>query len=73
MKQFFKRADTLLWLVGTQAIAVGLDTLLVNLGLFNLDPQITVLIGLVISQMTKELRERIVEKQKILDDSAFED
>lgn len=71
--KFFKRADTLMWLVGMQVVAFGLDAALSNVGVLNLTPEVTTFIGLVLSQITKSLREVVAVKQKELDDSSFED
>jgi hypothetical protein len=54
-EQFWKRIKSLAWRAGMMAIAVFLGSVSENIGLLELSPQVTVLIGLVLGEVSKWL------------------
>ena len=50
-----KRLKALAWSVGMMAVAMAIDFLLNNIGLFNLPADVTVFLGLILAQVSKWL------------------
>lgn len=54
-EQLIKRLKALGWSVGTMVLIAVLDWTAKNLGLFNLPTEVTVVLGLILAQITKAL------------------
>jgi len=54
-----KRLLSLAWRVGGMTLAFVLEAIASNLGILELPPQVTVFIGLVISELTKALNNKL--------------
>lgn len=54
-EQLIKRLKALGWSLGTMVAVAVLDWLADNLGLFNLPNEVTVILGLILAQITKAL------------------
>ena len=50
-----KRLKSFAWRTGMMVIALGVDFLMVNLELFDMPGQITVILGLVLGEVSKQL------------------
>lgn len=50
-----KRLSALAWSIGAMVLAMGIDFAAQNLGLFNLDPEVTVFLGLFLNQISKAI------------------
>lgn len=60
--QLLKRFKSLLWRVAMMGLALLVDFALENLGLFELTPQVTVVIGLVLGEISKWLNTGLSKK-----------
>lgn len=58
------RLKSLAWRIAMMILAVSLDWLLQNIGVF-IPTQYTVLAGLILGEISKEIRNQIVYKQEI--------
>jgi hypothetical protein len=54
-EQFWKRVKSLVWRASMMAIAVFLSSIAENIGVLELSPQVTVLLGLVLGEVSKWL------------------
>ena len=66
-EQFWKRVKSLVWRASMMAIAVFLSSIAENIGVLELSPQVTVLLGLVLGEVSKWLNNYTIpyEVQKI--------
>ncbi|MDD3940458.1 MAG: hypothetical protein PHQ01_02700 [Candidatus Pacebacteria bacterium] len=60
-EEFKKRVLSFLWAGFAMGLAYALEYLAENLGIFNLSTEIVTIIGLIIAQITKALRNTIVK------------
>lgn len=51
-----KRLKSLAWRAGMMAVAVLIDGLISNLGLFEIEPQYTVILGLILGEISKAVK-----------------
>lgn len=56
--QLRKRFESFVWRAGMMVLALLVDWVLDNLGLFNLSPQVVVVFGLVLGEVSKWLKNR---------------
>lgn len=59
-KKFLK---SLAWNVGMFSLAFVIDTLATNLGIFNLSPEMTGLLGVVLGRLSKVVNNKIKDKK----------
>ncbi len=60
-EEFKKRILSFLWAGFAMGLAFGLEYLGENLGIFNLSPEYVTIIGLIIAQITKAIRNSVVK------------
>ena len=60
-EQLIKRLKSLGWRVGMMALALGVDWLLENIGLLGLPNESTVILGLVLGEISKHLNTKNVK------------
>lgn len=53
--QFMKRLKSFLWRTGMMVLAVTFDIIASNLGMLELNPEVTVLLGLALGEVSKYL------------------
>jgi len=53
--QFVKRLKSFLWRTGMMVLAVTIDIVASNLGMLELNPEVTVLLGLALGEVSKYL------------------
>lgn len=57
-KQFKNRLKGLIWSIGMMSLALTTDWLVANILLFNLPNELTVILGLVLAQISKHLNSK---------------
>lgn len=57
--EFRKRLESLAWRIGMMTVAAIVDFGAQNLGLFNLPPEVTTIIGLVLGEVSKAIHNRL--------------
>ena len=56
--QLRKRFESFVWRAGMMVLVLLVDWVLDNLGLFNLNPQVVIVFGLVLGEISKWLKNR---------------
>jgi hypothetical protein len=59
---FLNRFKSLLWRAGMVALAAGLSWVLNNLSMLSLSPTLTVVIGLVLGEVSKQINNNLTQK-----------
>lgn len=56
-----KRVEAFLWATGTMVLAMAVDFLATNVGLFNMPAEVTVVLGLVFNQISKAIHNKMAD------------
>lgn len=59
---FLNRFKSLLWRAGMVAFAAGISWVLNNLSMLSLSPTLTVVIGLVLGEVSKQINNNLTQK-----------
>lgn len=59
---FLNRFKSLLWRAGMVALAAGIGWVLNNLSMLSLSPTLTVVIGLVLGEVSKQINNNLTQK-----------
>ena len=57
------RLKSFLWRAGMMLLALTIDFAFNNLGFFNLSPQVTVVVGLVLGEISKQINNWLSKKE----------